>query len=116
MEDILLTPMKVNSEIICVGISKCNKDYAGKHNDVDKMSNVQATERNKKYLKQVVLKYKISPVHNTFKSLHLMRRDRVLLATVTKNFENSLTKSCRRRKLVDEEAISHASGHLYTDP
>ena len=60
MEDILLTPMKVNSEIICVGISKCIKHYAGKHNDVEKMNNVHATERNKKYLKPVVLKYKIS--------------------------------------------------------
>ena len=68
MEDVLLTPVKVNSEIICVGISKYNKHYAGKHNDVEKMNNVHATERKKKYLEPVVLKYKISPVHHTFKS------------------------------------------------
>ena len=69
VENILLTPMKMNSEIIFVGISKYSKHYAGKHNGMgngmEKMNNVHATERNKKYLKPVVLKYKISPVHNT---------------------------------------------------
>ena len=44
--------MKMNSEIIFVGISKYSKHYAGKHNGMgngmEKMNNVHATERNKK--------------------------------------------------------------------